>query len=138
MPSESPLAAALAAVGDRWTLLVVDALLDRSLRFTDLAAAVDGIAPNVLARRLKRLEQEGLVVASAYSRRPPRFSYELTAPGRELASALRLLASWGARRAGLTEASTHAVCGTPLETRWWCPTCSRVVDDDEPDGLHFV
>ena len=138
MPSDSPLAAALDAVGDRWTLLVVDALLDRALRFTDLAAAIDGIAPNVLAGRLKRLEQEGLVVATAYTRRPPRFAYELTAPGRELAGALRLLAGWGARRHGLAGASTHASCGTPLETRWWCPTCSRTVDDDEPDDLRFV
>jgi DNA-binding HxlR family transcriptional regulator len=133
-----PLAAALDAVGDRWTLLVVDALLDRPLRFTDLADAVGGIAPNILTSRLKRLEQEGLVVPTAYSRRPVRFAYELTAAGRDLAGALRLLRSWGARRQGGVEPSHHDACGTPVETRWWCPTCSRLVDDDETGDLRFV
>ena len=62
-------------------------------------SGVDGIAPNVLSRRLRHLEHEGLVVATPYSRRPLRLAYELTAAGRELAGALRLLAAWGARRA---------------------------------------
>src|SRR4051812_46242431 len=93
----SPLAEALAAVGDRWTLLIVDALLVGPRRFNDLQQDTNGIAPNILAARLRRLEDDGLVVAAPYSQRPPRFVYELTAAGRELAGALRLLAGWGAR-----------------------------------------
>ena len=96
-PERSPLGEALAAVGDRWTLLIVEALLDGSLRFGELEAAVEGIAPNILTQRLRRLEQEGLVVAHPYSERPRRFVYELTEGGRELAGALRLLSQWGAR-----------------------------------------
>jgi hypothetical protein len=70
------------------------------------------------------------VVARAYSERPPRFVYELTSAGAELAGALRLLADWGARQAESAEPLRHADCGTALEARWWCPACEVPVDDD--------
>ena len=52
----SPLAEALARVGDRWTLLVVEALLGGPQRFNDLLGQIPGIAANILSERLKRLE----------------------------------------------------------------------------------
>ena len=132
----SGLGAALDRVGDRWSLQVVEALLAGPLRYSDLSASVAGIAPNILADRLRRLERAGILVGSPYSQRPVRLEYALTADGRELAGALRLLADWGSRRAGGEgEPLRHAACGTPLEARWHCPTCGRVVDDAEPDGL---
>ncbi len=138
----SALGEAVARVGDRWTLLIVSALLGGSRRFNDLLAELPGIAPNVLSQRLKHLEREAVVVAQPYSRRPPRFAYQLTAHGQELAGALRLLAQWGAERAGEGEAVRHATCGTPMEARWYCPTCARLVDDpverDEPTELRFI
>jgi DNA-binding HxlR family transcriptional regulator len=136
--SESPLAAALEAVGDRWTLLVVEALLEGPRRFGDLEQAVAGIAPNVLAQRLRRLEAEGLMVAEPYSERPRRFVYSLTATGRELAGTLRLLADWGARHRDAGEGPRHADCGSAVEARWWCPVCERPVDEDETGELHFA
>ncbi len=87
---------AVARVGDRWTLLLVSALLDGPRRFNDLIDDVGGIAPNVLSQRLRQLEQNGIVVATPYSTRPPRFVYQLTGSGLELAGVLRLLAQWGA------------------------------------------
>lgn len=133
----SGLDAALARVGDRWTLLLVDALLEGPRRFNDLAAAVPGIAPNILTHRLRHLEREGLVVAEAYSARPPRFVYELTARGRELAGAVRLLAEWGALH-GEEDVLRHSACGTPLEARWYCDTCERAVDETDASDAHFV
>jgi DNA-binding HxlR family transcriptional regulator len=133
----SPLDAALAAVGDRWTLLVVAALLDAPRRFGDLQAEVAGIAPNILTQRLRRLEEQGLVVAEPYSERPPRFVYELTDAGRGLAGVVRLLADWGARHAG-AEPPRHAACGTTLEAHWYCPTCARPVDVGEADDLRYA
>ncbi|MEX0625749.1 MAG: helix-turn-helix domain-containing protein, partial [Chloroflexota bacterium] len=53
---DSPLAAALERVGDRWSLLLVEALLPGPRRFNELSEAVTGIAPNILADRLRRLE----------------------------------------------------------------------------------
>jgi DNA-binding HxlR family transcriptional regulator len=134
----SPLDEAVARVGDRWTLLLVQALLDGPRRFNELLQALPGIAPNVLSQRLKHLEREAVVVGQPYSRRPPRFAYELTAAGRELAGALRLLAQWGAARAGAAEGPRHLACGTPVEARWYCPTCARVVDEDEAGDLRYI
>ena len=133
-----PLSEALAIVGDRWTLLLVAALLDGPRRFGDLQSDLGGIAPNVLAQRLRHLEQQGLALAQPYSERPPRFVYELTAGGRELAGALRLLADWGARHREDAEAPRHAACGTEMEATWYCPTCERPVDHSEAADLHFA
>jgi DNA-binding HxlR family transcriptional regulator len=134
----TPLGAAVERVGDRWTLLLVDALMRGPRRFNDLIEALPGIAPNILSHRLKRLEREGVVVARPYSQRPPRFVYELTGAGSDLAGALRLLAEWGAQRTEDGDATRHATCGSPMQVRWWCPTCARVVDDDESDTLRFA
>ena len=126
-----PLEAALDRVGDRWSLLIVESLLDRPRRFGELNEALPGIAPNILSERLRRLEREGIVRATPYQQRPVRMAYALTAEARDLASALRLLADWGARGGGIGEPLRHDVCGTPLEARWHCPTCNRTVDDGD-------
>lgn len=136
--ADSPLAEAVARVGDRWTLLVVEALLDRPRRFNELLESVEGIAPNILSARLKHLEREQVVVARPYSRKPLRVTYELTASGRELADALRLLAHWGGRTSPDADPPRHDACGTPMEVRWWCPTCARGVSDDEEAEVRYV
>jgi DNA-binding HxlR family transcriptional regulator len=135
--STSPLAEAMGRVGDRWTLPVVEALLERPRRFGELVERLPGIAPNILTDRLRNLERDGLAVARPYSHRPPRSTYELTDEGRELAGAVRLLSEWGARHGG-AEPARHAACGTPLGVRWYCPTCEQVVDEDEAEGLHYA
>ncbi len=140
MPDTSNLSLALERVGDRWTLLVVAALLEGPLRYGELQAALPAIATNVLASRLKELERQGLVAANPYSRRPLRLEYQLTMEGAELAGVMRLLAAWGAASAARPGAvaegeeappPAHSVCGTPLEVRYWCPTCQEVAEDDE-------
>ena len=136
----SPLAEAVGRVGDRWALLLVHALLDGPRRFNDLLDDT-GIAPNVLTTRLRHLEQNGVVVATPYSRRPPRFVYQLTAAGAELAGALRLLAQWGAGQSpDMVEPLRHSPCGTPLEARWYCPTCASVAGDatSAEDDMRFL
>jgi DNA-binding HxlR family transcriptional regulator len=127
--SPTPLEAALDRVGDRWSLLVVEALLDGPRRFGELEGLLPGIAPNILTDRLRRLERGGIVRSMPYQQRPTRLAYDLTADGRDLASALRLLADWGARRSSDAEPIRHDLCGTPLEARWYCPTCTVVVSD---------
>jgi DNA-binding HxlR family transcriptional regulator len=132
------LAHALATVGDRWTLLIVAALLDGPKRFGELQQELPGIAPNVLTQRLRQLERDALLIARPYSERPPRFVYELGAAGQELAGVLRLLAGWGARNAGGDTGPRHSVCGTPMEARWWCPTCEQPVGDEDTEELHYA
>ena len=132
-----PLDEALARVGDRWSLAIVARLLEGPRRFNELLDQVRGIAPNTLTQRLRHLEREGVLVATPYSKRPPRFVYELTASGRELAGAVRLLAAWGDGRAGGADPLIHDACGTNLDARWYCPTCEQAVDPAD-DAVRFI
>ena len=137
---------ALQEVGDRWSLLVIGALAERERRFNELQQLVPGIAPNILARRLRDLEAAGLIVATPYQDRPVRMSYQLSAAGAELAGVLAQLAAWGGTRPRRGTSSQgddggairHLACGTPLETRWWCPTCDRIADPADTGDLHEV
>ena len=95
-----PIAHALGAVGERWTLLVVRDLMNGPKRYTDLAASLPGIGTNILAARLKELEESGLVEKRKLP--PPAAStvYELTPYGHDLRPVLHELARWGARSLG--------------------------------------
>jgi DNA-binding HxlR family transcriptional regulator len=134
MPVSSALSGALARVGDRWSLLIVESLFDGPRRFAELQAAVPGIATNVLTQRLRRLESDGVLIARPYSRRPVRYSYALTEAGRDLAGAARLLAQWSADHGeGEADTPAHQACGSPLVARWWCPTCDQLTDNEPAD-----
>ena len=136
------LAEALAVVGDRWSLAIVGTLLDGPVRFGTLQQLLPAIWPNVFSQRLRALQASGLLAAVLYSRRPPRYTYELTSAGAELAAPLRLLADWGARHLGAAgEPPRHAACETPLELRWYCPACEEAVAEATrapEDDLYFA
>ena len=95
-----PMAHALDLVGDRWALLVVRELMHGPRRYTDLVEGLPGIGTNILAARLRDLEQADVVTRRTLP--PPAASkvYELTDYGRELRPAMRELALWGARSLG--------------------------------------
>jgi DNA-binding HxlR family transcriptional regulator len=128
---------ALSTIGDRWSLLVVAALMRGDLRYGELAEELGdagdgpGIAPNVLAARLRMLESAMLINAEPYQEKPRRFRYSLTADGRKLAAVLGSLEAWGAREVHPEAHQVHSVCGTALEWRTWCPKCESV---GEPPG----
>jgi len=120
-------------LGDRWSLVVIAALLGGPMRYGELLDGVHGIAPNILSARLRKLQEDGILVSSPYSKRPRRFEYRLTAEGEALADALRLLADWSARTSegGRSQAPSHEICGSPLEVGWWCSTCAERVATGE-------
>ena len=90
------IARTLEVVGDRWTLLIVrDVFLGRH-RFDELLDSL-GVASNVLTDRLNRLVDEEILERVAYSERPPRYEYRLTAKGKELRVPLLALMQWGDR-----------------------------------------
>ena len=95
-----PVAHALGLVGERWALLVVLELLHGPKRYTDLAENLPGIGTNILASRLRDLEEHGIVTKRTLP--PPAASrvYELTEYGHGLRPAIRELALWGARSLG--------------------------------------
>ena len=127
--------AAARRIGDRWSLRVVGALLDGERTFGELATAIDGIAPTILTARLRSLQALSLVTATPYERRPVRMRYALTEPGRRLGAVIASLAEWGATREGHADRPVHRTCGTPVETRPWCPTCDRPVAGETGDDL---
>jgi DNA-binding HxlR family transcriptional regulator len=88
---------ALDAVGDRWALLVVRELLLGPKRFTDLRTGLPRVSPDVLAQRLRELEDHGVVRRDHLP--PPAASrvYELTERGRELQPVILELGRWGSR-----------------------------------------
>jgi DNA-binding HxlR family transcriptional regulator len=135
----SALSAALARIGDRWSLLLVEALMDRPMRFAGLHDVVTGISTNVLAARLRHLEADGVVLATPYSDRPRRFSYQLTDAGRDLAGAVRVLSQWsadhGSHHATAAGGPVHESCGTPMRAVWWCPTCEQPGGADPTEGI---
>src|ERR687887_330707 len=95
-----PIAHALDLVGERWSLLVVRELMHGPKRYTDLAERLPRIGTNILASRLRDLEENGIITKRTLP--PPAASrvYELTDYGRELRTVMRDLALWGARSLG--------------------------------------
>lgn len=106
-----PVAHALELVGERWALLVVRELLGGPKRYTDLAAGLPGIGTNILAGRLRDLEQAGVIQKR---RLPPPAAanvYELTEYGEELREPLYALGRWGARSLGPPTSDDHLAPG---------------------------
>lgn len=95
--SSCPAACALDIAGDRWTLLIVRDLLRGRTTYGALAACDEGIPTNILAARLRRMQEAGLIVAERYQERPVRYAYALTEKGRGLGEVLAALARWGKR-----------------------------------------
>jgi DNA-binding HxlR family transcriptional regulator/putative sterol carrier protein len=95
-----PIAHALSQVGERWSLLVVRELLNGPKRYTDLAHGLPGIGTNILASRLRDLEEVGVIQKRKLPPPTPVTVYELTEYGKGLNEALYALARWGARTLG--------------------------------------
>jgi DNA-binding HxlR family transcriptional regulator len=96
--SRCPIAGALDILGDTWTLLVLrDLLFYDKHRFAEFLDSPEGISTNILAERLKRLENHGLVERRRYRDHPPRDAYFVTRRGYDLLPLLRELIRWGQR-----------------------------------------
>jgi DNA-binding HxlR family transcriptional regulator len=138
-PEECPVAATLDAVGDRWTLLIVRDLLRGIVRFADLSRSLAPIAPNLLADRLRRLEELELVERRIYSERPLRAEYALTEAGRGLAPVIITLGRFGIDRLGRPEPdylAAHVGCGGRVPpTAWRCLECGDEVRAGELELL---
>ena len=90
-----PIARTLDILGDRWTMLVLRDLVLGLSKFGIILESLEGISPNLLADRLKRLEQLAIVERVFYSDHPPRAEYRLTEKGRALGPVLHALSVWG-------------------------------------------
>ena len=124
-----PLEAALERVGDRWSLLLVEALLDGPRRFGELGDALPGIAPNILTDRLRRLERDRDPALDALPGAPDAASRTSSRPtGAHSPRRSVCSPTGGPAVPAMSNRCATPLCGTALEARWFCPTCSAVVD----------
>jgi DNA-binding HxlR family transcriptional regulator len=93
--SPCPIASTLDLVGDKWSLLVVRDMLRGKSTYGELLGSPEGIPTNILADRLKRLQESGIIVKSVYQERPARFAYRLSEKGAALGNILAAFVQWG-------------------------------------------
>lgn len=124
-----PLARALDVVGDRWAMLLLRELFFSPKRFTDLEQRLEGIAPNLLSRRLKDLESVGLIRRRKLD--PPASStvYELTDKAQGLESAMIELAKWGVQFLGTYEGDEA------FNIEWLIPAMEEMADREAGRGV---
>ena len=126
-----PIARAEDIVGDRWTVLVLRELFMRNHRYDEIQAQTGG-TPHMVAARLKSLEADGMVERRAYSERPPRYEYHLTAKGEAFYSVVLALRAWGETWCksvdeGLAVRYTHKTCGQPAGLGPLCGHCGELL-----------
>lgn len=129
------IARALEFVGERWTLLIVrDAFLGVQ-RFDDFQRSL-GIASNVLASRLERLVEAGILERRRYQDRPPRFEYTLTDKGRDLYPVLVALLQWGDRYVSETPPRLvrHRADGGRVVAQVVCERCGSPLKREDIDS----
>ncbi len=91
-----PVAKATELIGEKWTLLVLRELLLGTTRFNDFQRAMSRMSPTLLAKRLRTLEDSGIIIRKKLSGQKG-YEYRLTAAGKELSPLLEILAVWGMR-----------------------------------------
>jgi DNA-binding HxlR family transcriptional regulator len=84
----------LSRIGDKWSVLVIMLLRERSSRFSELKRGIDGISQRMLTLTLRNLERDGLVSRTVTPSIPPRVDYELTELGHSLARPVQALGAW--------------------------------------------
>ena len=105
-----PIRDVLDRIGDQWSLLVLEALAERTLRFNELARSIGDVSRQMLSRTLKRLEEDGFVSRAVYAEVPPRVEYTLTDLGRSFLGPMMQLVQWA-------DANHRAICQARLRVR---------------------
>jgi DNA-binding HxlR family transcriptional regulator len=126
-------AAALAVVGERWTLLVMREVLSGHRRFEEIRRRT-GVAPNILSDRLATLVDHGLLRREPVAGEPDVLEYRPTRKGVDLNPVLLTLMAWGDRYAapdGPPRVTVHATCGHDAQPRLHCVHCGDALEAHE-------
>ncbi|MDE3069734.1 MAG: helix-turn-helix transcriptional regulator [Acidobacteriota bacterium] len=127
------IAAALAVVGERWTMLVMREVLLGTRRFADIRHQL-GVAPNILSDRLTTLVLHDLLARRRYGRHPEAFEYVATQKGVDLTPTLVALMQWGdkhAAPAGPPRVYVHTACGHDADPQLRCGHCGAALAPSE-------
>ncbi|MFC9050185.1 winged helix-turn-helix transcriptional regulator [Streptomyces anthocyanicus] len=90
-------------VANKWALLIIEALGERTLRFSEVRGEVEGISHKMLTQNLRMLERNGLVDRTVHPTVPPKVEYTLTEPGRALRATVDAICDWTQRHLGHIE-----------------------------------
>lgn len=91
---ECPITATIDVIGGKWKPPIIWLLLKGPMRFGELHKTMPAMALKVLSRQLKELENDGIVIRTAYPEVPPRVEYALSAKGQSLRQVMQLLSDW--------------------------------------------
>jgi DNA-binding HxlR family transcriptional regulator len=131
-------AGTLGVVGERWTLLIVREIFQGRRRFSEMQRSL-GVARNVLAARLERLVEEGIIERRPYSEHPQRHEYFLTEKGLDLWPVLIALLHWGDKHAtpegGPAMKLVHKGCGGEIDEHRICTACGERMTAREAEAL---
>jgi DNA-binding HxlR family transcriptional regulator len=119
MSAACPTRQVLDRIADKWTLLVVSALEDGTLRFSELRRRVEGITQKMLTQTLRGLERDGLVDREVIATVPVTVRYTLTPLGHSLARTVDLIRTWAYTNMDAIEAARETYvlpAGTPTPT----------------------
>lgn len=123
----------LSVIGDRWTMLILREAFRGPVRFDGLQQRL-GVTRHVLAGRLSRLVEQGVLEQRAYQERPVRHDYALTEKGRALFPVLLAMMAWGDRwmdgGSGPPVLFRHRDCGATFPAASVCPQCGGALTPD--------
>lgn len=125
------IARTLSVIGDRWTLLVLRDAFLRVRRFEDFQRRL-GVTRHLLADRLRKLVDAGILEKARYQEKPARYEYRLTEKGRDLYPVILALLGWGDRwmagEAGPPLTLVHKACGHRMQPALACPQCGETIN----------
>jgi DNA-binding HxlR family transcriptional regulator len=127
-------ARALEVVGERWTMLVIRDAFRGKTRFAQFERSV-GAPKKVLADRLERLVEEGVLERRLYQERPERYEYVLTKKGHSLWRVIAQLMFWGDEHyraeGGRPRILKHIGCGGQADARFHCKKCGAELERED-------
>ena len=111
----------LEKIANKWTILIIYALIQGKKRYSDLKQQIVGISPKMLVQNLRNLERTGLVKRYVYPTVPPRVDYSLTPLGESLAEPLAVLGEWAYQHISDVNYSIEQYDNTPKSADFWQP-----------------
>lgn len=90
-----PVATTLMLIGNKWKIFIIQQLMDRPFRFSELRRAIPGISEKVLTDNLRAMEKDGLITRTVFPEVPPRTEYALSELGYTMRPIIESMATWG-------------------------------------------
>ena len=90
-----PVATTLMLIGNKWKVFIIQQLMDRPFRFSELRRAIPGISEKLLTDNLRAMEKNGIITRTVFPEVPPRTEYALSELGDTMRPIIESMATWG-------------------------------------------